>query len=157
MNIDSIPLWLALFLQLGLGLAVFRANSRNYVNQSFLLVSLILSIWLVSLDFAFRATEAGQAAFLVRNALASGPLIVLGFNLLRLSILCREKGWREIWRRSAGLALSSFAVIALCYTPLFLRHAEIRTGEIPKAGYGPLYPFYLGFFAIMVLAVIGLY
>ena len=43
MNIESIPLWLALFLQLGLGLAVFRANSKSYVNQSFLLVSVILS------------------------------------------------------------------------------------------------------------------
>ena len=157
MNIESIPLWLALFLQLGLGLAVFRANSRNYVNQSFLLVSVILSVWLVSLHFAFRATQAGQAAFWIRNASASGPLIVLGFNLLRLSILCREKGWREIWRRSAGLALSSFAVIALCYTPLFLRYAEIRAGEIPRPVYGPLHPFCLIFFAIIAVAVIGLY
>jgi nitrogen-specific signal transduction histidine kinase/uncharacterized membrane protein len=157
MNIESIPLWLALFLQLGLGLAVFRANSRNYVNQGFLLVSIILAAWLVSLHFAFRATQAGQAAFWICNASASGPLIVLGFNLLRLSILCREKGWREIWRRSAVLAFASFAVMAICYTPLFLRYAEIRTGEIPRPVYGPLFPFYAGFFTLMVLAVIGLY
>ncbi|MEY2528489.1 MAG: hypothetical protein QOJ05_579, partial [Verrucomicrobiota bacterium] len=157
MNIESIPLWLALFLQLGLGLAVFRANSRNYVNQSFLLVSLILAVWLVSLHFAFRATQAGQAAFWIRNASASGPLIFLGFNLLRLAILCRERGWREIWRRSAGLAVSSFAVMAICYTPLFLRYAEIRAGEIPRPVYGPLFPYYVGFSTLMVIAVIGLY
>jgi nitrogen-specific signal transduction histidine kinase len=156
MNIESIPLWLALFLQLGLGLAVFRANSRNYVNQSFLLVSVILSVWLVSLHFASRSTDAGQAAFWIRTASSSGPLIVLGFNLLRLAILCRDKGWREIWRRSALLAASCLAVMAICYTPLFLRYAEIRAGGIPKPVYGPLFPFYLGFFTLIVLVVIGL-
>jgi nitrogen-specific signal transduction histidine kinase len=157
MNVESIPLWLALLFQLGLGLAVFRANSRNYVNQSFLLVSVILSAWLVSLHFAFRASEAGAAAFWIRNASASGPLMVLGFNLLRLAILCRDKGWREIWRRSALLAASSLAVIAICYTPLFLRYAEIRAGEIPRPVYGPSFPFYVGFCTLIVLAVIGLY
>src|SRR5437588_2132611 len=157
MNIGSIPLWLALFLQLGLGLAVFRANPRSYVNQSFLLVSVILSAWLVSLHFAFGASQAGAAAFWIRNASASGPLIAIGFDLLRLAILCREGGWRDIWRRSAVLALSSLAVMAMCYMPLFLRYAEIRTGEIPRPVYGPLFPFYLGFFGIIGLAVIGLY
>ncbi len=144
-------------MQLGLGLAVFRSNSKSYANQSFLLVSVILSAWLVSLHFAFSATQAGQAALWIRNASASGPLIVNGFNLLRLAILCREKGWRDIWRRSVVLAIPSLAVMAICYTPLFLRYAELRNGQIPQPIYGPLFPFYLGFFAIAVLAVIGLY
>ena len=141
MNIESVPLWLALFLQLGLGLAVFRANPRSYVNQSFLLVSVILSAWLVSLHFALGATEAGAAAFWIRNASASGLLMAISFNLLRLGILCREGGWRDIWRRSAVLALSSLVAGAICYTPLFLRYAEIRNGEIPRPVYGPLFPF----------------
>ena len=157
MNIESIPLWLALFLQLGLGLAVFRANSRSYVNQSFLLVSVILSAWLVSLHFAFGATQGGSAAFWIRNASASGPLMAIGFNLLRLAILCREGGWREIWRRSAILAVPCLVVAASCYTPLFLRYAEIRNGEIPRPVYGVLFPFYVGFFAFVGLAIIALY
>jgi len=157
MSIESIPLWLALILQLGLGLAVFRANSRSYVNQSFLLVSVILSAWLVSLHFAFGSTQAGPAAFWIRNASACGPLIVLGFNLLRLAILCRDDGWRGIGRRSAILTQASLIVGAICYTTLFLRHAEIRPGEIPLPIYGPLFPFYLCFFAIIGLIVMGLY
>src|ERR1044071_135055 len=121
MNVATLPLWLALFLQLGLGLAVFRANPRSYVNQSFLLVSVILSAWLVSLHLAFGATQGGPAAFWIRNASASGLLMATGFNVLRLAILCREGGWRVIWRHSAVLALSSLVVGAICYTPLFLR------------------------------------
>src|SRR3954468_20500308 len=157
MNIESIPLWLALVLQLALGLAVFRANSRSYVNQSFLLVSLILSAWLVSLHFAFHATHGGSAAFWIRNASASGPLMAFGFNLLRLAILCMQGGWRGIWKSSAVLALSSLVVGAFCYTPLFLRYAEIQNGGIPRPVYGPLYPFYLAFCASAGVAIIGLY
>jgi two-component system nitrogen regulation sensor histidine kinase GlnL len=157
MNPATIPLWLALSAQLGLGVAVFRANSKSYANQSFLLVSVILSTWLVSLHFAFNATRADEATLWIRNASASGPLIVNGFNLLRLAILCRDSGWREIWRRSALLVVPSLVVTAVCYTPLFLRDAELRSGQIPKPIYGPFFFFYLGFFTISAVAVIALY
>ncbi len=157
MNPQSLPLWLALFLQLGLGLAVFRANSKNYANQSFLLVSVIISAWLLSLHRAYIATQTHEAEIWIRNASAAGPLIINGFNLLRLAILCRETGWREIGRRSALLAIPSLFVVAVCYTPLFLRSAELRSGQIPDAIYGPLFPVYLGFFAIAVIAVVAYY
>lgn len=157
MNAESLPFWLALFMQLGLGAAVFRANSRNYANQSFLLVSLILSGWLLSLHFAYSATTSNDALFWIRNASASGPLIVYGFNLLRLAIVCRESGWREIARRSVVLAVPSLIVIGICYTPLGLRSAEIRHGHIPHPVYGPLYPVCLGFFAVAVIVVVALY
>src|ERR1700682_1252065 len=93
----------------------------------------------------------------IRNESASGPLIITGFNLLRLAILCRDSGWREIWRRSAILVVPSLAVTAICYTPWFLRYAEIRNGQIPQPVYGPFFFFYVGFFAISVVAVITLY
>jgi nitrogen-specific signal transduction histidine kinase len=157
MNPQSLPLWLALFIQMGLGLAVFRSNSKNYANQSFLFVSVIISGWLLSLHFAYNAASPDEAAFWIRNASASGPLIIFGFNLLRLAILCRESGWREIGRRSALLAVPSLFVIALSYTPWFLRYAELREGQIPNAIYGPLLPLYVGFFAIAAGVVVVLY
>ncbi len=157
MTAETLPLWLALFTQLGLGFAVFRANPRNYANQSFLPVSLIISTWLLSLHFAYNATEPHEAALWIRNASASGLLIVSGFNLLRLAILCREEGRREIVRRSAVLVIPSLLIVGVCYSPLFLRSAELRTGQIPSAVYGPFLPLYLGFIAIAVIAVVGCY
>jgi len=157
MNPQSLPLWLALFMQLGLGAAVFRANSKNYANQTFLFVSIILSAWLLSLHFAFKAAHQSEAEFWIRNASACGLLLVIGFNMMRLAIVCRERGWREIGRRSAPLVIPSVIVIGLCYTPLFLRAAELRAGQIPVAIYGPLYPICLGFFAGAVILVIALY
>ena len=157
MNSQSLPLWLALFMQLGLGLAVFRGNPRNYANQSFLLVSAIICGWLLSLHFAYNAVRAEEAELWIRNASSIGLLIVNGFDLLRLAIVHRERGWREIGKRSFLLLAPSLLVIGLCYTPLFLRSAELRTGQIPGAIYGPLFPLYFWFFAISVALVVVLY
>jgi PAS domain S-box-containing protein len=162
MNAESIPLWLALLIQLGLGLAVFRANPKNYANQSFLVVSVFISAWLLSLQFAFNAVQASDAEFWIRNASASGILIINGFNLLRLAIICRESGWRQIGKRSAVLGVPSLAAIAFCYTPLFLRYAELHSGDakvevIPRAIYGTLFPLYVGFVAGAVVLVAFFY
>lgn len=162
MNAETLPLWLALVIQVGLGLAVFRANPRNYSNQTFLVVSLFISAWLLSLQFAFNAAHAGQAEFWIRNASASGILIINGFNLLRLAIVCRETGWPEIRRRSAPLAMVSLPVIVLCYTPSFLKYAQLRGGPtpnslVPQPVYGPLLPLYLAFLGGGALIVIILY
>ena len=113
MNSQSLPLWLALFMQLGLGLAVFRANPRNYANQSFLLVSAIICGWLLSLHFAYNSVRAEEAELWIRNASSIGLLIVNGFDLLRLAIVYRETGWREIGKRSLLLLIPSLLVIGL--------------------------------------------
>ena len=162
MNAANISLWLALLIQFGLGLAVYRANSRNHANQSFLVLSFFISAWLLSLQFAFDATHADRAAFWIRSSWASGILLVNGFNLLRLGILCRDGGWREIGRRSLGFAIPSLVAIACCYTTFFLRSAEIRRGEtghelIPLPIYGPLFPFIALFFASSVILLFIFY
>src|SRR5947199_10853249 len=108
MNAAAISLWTALLIQIGLGVAVFRANYKNHANQSFFVVSFFISAWLLSLHFAYNAVTAPSAAFWIRNAWATGVLVVNGFNLLRLGILCRDSGWRQIAMRSAKIAVPSF-------------------------------------------------
>jgi PAS domain S-box-containing protein len=162
MNLEAIPLWLALVTQLGLGLAVYRANHRNHANQAFLVVSCFISAWLLSLQFAFNASDAGEAELWIRNASASGVLMLNGFNLLRLGIVCREGGWPEIGRRSIGLAIPSVLAIAFCYTRQFLQYAEPQSGQaarqmIPHAVYGPLAHLYGAFLVAVVLFVTALY
>jgi PAS domain S-box-containing protein len=162
MNAETLPLWLALLIQLGLGLAVFRANPRNYANQGFLVVSLIISAWQLSLQFAFNAVRTPDAEFWIRNASAGGILIINGFNLLRLAIVCRETGWREIGNRSALLAILSLPAIALCYTHPFLQYAQLRGGQtshslVPQPVYGPLLLLYVAFLFSAVAIVFILY
>lgn len=160
MNAATISLWAALLIQIGLGVAVYRANYKNHANQSFFVVSFFISGWLLSLQFAYNATEAGAAEFWIRNSWAAGVLIVNGFNLLRLGILCRDSGWKQIGLRAASLAIPSLAVIALCYTRWFLRSASIPQGDtghelIPVPEYGPLLPFFAAFLIGAIVVVIA--
>ena len=161
MNPETIPFWLALILQLGLGLGVFRANSQNRVNQSFLIVCVFISGWLLSLHFVFTAYDPQVAERWIRAASVSGILVVNSFNLLRLAILHRNSSWQEIGGRSAGLAIPSLILIALCYTHLFLRFARIQVeagqqGLVPEAVYGPIGPVYAVFTFSAVTLVIFL-
>ena len=161
MNPETIPFWLALILQLGLGLGVFRANSQNRVNQSFLIVCVFISGWLLSLHFVFTAYDPQVAERWIRAASASGILVVNSFNVLRLAILHRNSSWQEIGWRSAGLAIPSLILTALCYTHLFLRFARIQVeagqqGLAPEAVYGPIGPVYAVFTFSAVTLVIFL-
>jgi nitrogen-specific signal transduction histidine kinase len=160
MNAAIISLWTALLIQIGLGVAVFRANHKNHANQCFFVVSFFISAWLLSLHFAYNAMEPGAAEFWIRNSWATGVVMVNGFNLLRLGILCRDTGWKQIAVRSASLAVPSVAVIALCYVRLFLRSASIPQGNtghelIPVPDYGPLFPFFATFLIGAVVVVIA--
>src|SRR5438270_13828935 len=161
MNAGNISLWLALLIQFGLGLAVYRANSRNRANQSFLVLSFFISLWLLAVQSAFGATEPAKAELWIRNAWASGVLMVNGFNLLRLGILCRASGWKEIAKHSVWLGLTSLIGIAACYTPWFLRGAEIRRESghdvIPLPIYGPVFPVFSTLLAGAVVILIVLY
>jgi nitrogen-specific signal transduction histidine kinase len=160
MNAATISLCAALLIQIGLGVAVFRANHRNHANQSFFVVSFFISAWLLSLHFALNAVQAGPAEVWIRHSWAAGVLVVNGFNLLRLGILCREGGWKQIGRRSASLAIPSLAAIGLCYLRAFLRSASIPEGNsghelIPVPEYGPLFPFFAAFLIGAIIAVIA--
>ena len=152
MNAGNFSLWLALLIQFGLGLAVYRANSRNHANQGFVILSFVMSAWLLFLQLAFSANEAAKAEFWIRHSWGAGVLVVIGFNLLRLGILCRDTGWKQIGRRSALLATLSALAIALCYSKAFLRSATIPPQHdaghelIPVPDYGPVFPFVAGFF-----------
>src|SRR5436305_13738514 len=91
MNSSTIPILVALFIQLALGLVVFQANRHRRSNQSFLLLSLVAAGWLCSLRYAFVATTSIAAAFWIRQASAFGVLLLTVFNLLRLSITNGER------------------------------------------------------------------
>ena len=93
MNSATTPILAALIIQVGLGLAVFQANRKRYSNQSFLILSLIIACWLGSLYFAFLASTPLVAERAIRGAFAAGTLIPTAFNILRLSILERKRGW----------------------------------------------------------------
>ena len=163
MNAETIPLWLALLIQLGLGLAVFRANPKNYSNQSFLIVSLFISAWLLSLQFAFNAAHANRpSSGFVTHRRQRNPHHQRIQPAQVSDRLSRQRMARNRQTFRASGAAEHRRHIALCYTHFFLKHAQLRGGQmqnslIPQPVYGPLLPLYVAFFGGAVLFVIVLY
>jgi PAS domain S-box-containing protein len=139
MNGATIPALVAVGLQLGLGLIVFQANWQRRANQGFLFLSITAAIWLASLHFAFTATDPDTAAWAIREAWASGALILAALNLLRLSLTRTDWSWLQIVRHSRFWILGALGAIYLCQTRWFVIGAQLSGPigfNIPKAVYG---------------------
>jgi nitrogen-specific signal transduction histidine kinase len=162
MNSVTTPILAALVIQIGLGLAVFQANPKRHSNQCFLILSLTIACWLASLYFAFIAKNPLAAERAIRAAFASSTLIPACFNVLRLSIRERRRGWRVILGHSRVLLLLTAAVVCLCLTKFFLSGAEIlpptRHGPtLPRPIYGPGFWIHTVFFAVSILMLMVTY
>ncbi|HEY6111889.1 MAG TPA: GAF domain-containing protein, partial [Chthoniobacterales bacterium] len=118
-----VPILAALIVQFALGLIVFQANRHRLANQCFLLLSLVIDGWLVSLYLAFISKNPAAAEFAIRQASASGAIYLATLNLLRLSIRQKQQNWRDIFRNSRVWLALTFAVVVWCQTKLFLKGA----------------------------------
>jgi PAS domain S-box-containing protein len=159
MNAATLPVLVAIAIQLGLGAIVFQANPRRKANQVFLLLSLAIEGWLVSFYFAFSTADLGVAEFSIRQASACGAIILATFNLLRLSIRDGHAGWTVILRRGRLWLFAAAAVAAFSQTELFLLEARWPTAaadevSLPAPVYGPYSFLYAIYFAVAVLALI---
>src|SRR5947209_1111491 len=128
MNPENIPLWAALFIEVALGIAVFRANTSSRSNQGFLLLSLTIAAWLISLQFAYNASSPNVAAFWIRISFISALGFVNGFYLLLLAIVHRDQPWRHILKEWRPWGLLSAAIAIAFSTSLVVKTAEIHRG-----------------------------
>ena len=159
MNAATLPVVLAIAIQFGLAAIVFQANPRRKANQSFLLLSLAIEGWLFSLYFAFSTSDLAVAEFSIRQASASGAVILACFNLLRLSIREGRVTWRALIRR-AWLSLSAAgAMVGFSHTELFLAGAKwpetaADALALPAPIYGPYSSVYAIYFVFAIVALI---
>jgi nitrogen-specific signal transduction histidine kinase len=154
-------LFVAITIQLALGLVVLLANSKRTSNQCFFLLCLTISGWLGTLWFAFGTDSARVAEAFIRQASVAGALILTSFNLLRLSIRERREAWRGILKHSRAWLVVTGAIIIFCQTKLFLVGAQMPSvvgAGAPVPIYGraaPIYGIYLagGFLLILASAI----
>ena len=159
MNSQTVPILVAIAIQLGLGFAVFQANRERRSNQCFLLLSLTIAAWLGNLFWGSSTNQLRVAELCIREASAIGVVILVVFNLLRLSIKKPDRGWGEIIRDSKIWLIATLAVIAFCQTGYFLHGAHFSQPEgtaiwapVPDYGNGSL--IYFSYFAVAALTVV---
>ncbi len=157
----TISTWVAMVVQLSLGLAVFQANRHRLANQCFLFLSLTIDGWLGSLLLAFTASTPAIAEFAIRQASAAGVVYLLALNLLRLSVGQRNLGWKNVLGNSRIWLATTVTMIALCQTKFFLIRAEMPHFDLnqvaPSPVYGPGINLYAIYFIVAFLTLIVSY
>src|SRR5437870_199043 len=126
MNSAATPIIVALVVQVGLAIAVFQANPKRRSNQCFFLLSLAICVWLANRYFGLNTRLPAIAEFCIREACATGAIILALVNLLRLTIRNRESRWRHLLKDSIPWFAFSFAIIILCQTTFFLEGVRLN-------------------------------
>lgn len=151
---ETLPLFAALVILLGIGLGVFYANPRRTTNQCFLFLAIAGGGWLASLFFGFTAKDESSATNCIRWASTAGVAVLYFFNLLRLSIR-QGDNWHRIFSKCYVWSAIALSVVLFCQTRLFLTGAHLsRTpGEGPHPVYGPGGFIYAAYFVITILCL----
>ncbi len=155
MNSAAVPTFIALALQVALGLVVFQANRHKLANQCYLLLSLTIATWLGTLYLAFVAATPATAEFSIRQASVAGGVVLATLNLLRLSIRRKHQGWRGLFRCSRVWLVVTAGIAVLCQTKWFLKGAQMPhvTGAAPSPIYGEGVYVYGVYFIVAFIAL----
>ena len=119
------PILAALIIVLLIGLGGFHANPSRLTSQCFLLLTVAASCWLASLYFGSTASSQWTLEFCIRQASASGAVVLAIFDLLRLSIREQQWKWRQLLSHSLPWLVIAIVVVAFCQTRFSLKgHAS---------------------------------
>jgi nitrogen-specific signal transduction histidine kinase len=158
MNSAAAPTFVALIIQVALGLVVFQANRHRLANQSYLLLSLTITAWLATLYLVFVAATPSAAEFSIRLASVAGAFVLTSLNLLRLSIASKNRGWRDVLYASRFWLIAATGIAVLSSTKWFLKEAQIHAGgAAPSPVYGLGVYVYTGCFGIAFVALLITY
>ena len=150
---------LALLVSMLLGAFVYLTNPRRTTNQLFLLLSCLLSLWLIFLARAFIALDVDTIAVCVRGCLASAALIPLAFDWMRVSIARPKDGLLRVMRHSFAWLVISLVAVAAVTSPFavtgatYPAHDAGASAGIPEPIYGPLFAPY-GVFYVCSLGLL---
>jgi len=143
---------------LTLGIGIWYTNPRRLTNQCFLVLSTILSLYLIWLAISFMSTNTGTVAASVRGSAAVGVCLPIVFNCLRLSITRRQNTWPSIARQSVPWLVVTLAVAILCHTRLYVRDVVVPENmPLPRPAqplFGPGIVVIAVVYAVAILALV---
>ncbi|HEY8240804.1 MAG TPA: ATP-binding protein [Kiritimatiellia bacterium] len=153
MNLFQFSIFGALMIDVVVGVLVFVTQTRRIPNQLFFALSLVLAAWLTCMGCGATATDEVMLEFWIRQASASGALIPVAMNLLRLSIMYRQEGLLRILARARWWFAAYLPVAVLCQSRYFLLSARLPEGSetVGQPVYGPGFPLYAAYFAVILL------
>jgi len=158
MIILNLLIVLALIIDMGYGIKVWRANRTRPINQAFSILTLCLALWIISILAAVNLKSADIVTFSIRQANVFGMLTQTALSLLLLTVKYPAETLWQVLIRSRWILAINLALIILTQTQFFMTGVTMppqntiipRVAE-PKFGMG--FPI---FFAYNLLFFLGL-
>ena len=145
---------------IGLGVLVFLQNQRRSANQSFLLLTAALSLWLTFMMLAFQSSSAELSAFYVRATNSAAVFVPFIFDCLRLSVMQPGRSFRRVFLHNPVWLFTCVGMAVMCQTPFFLKGAEMPANpllDVPVPIYGPGIMVYGVYFLSTLLLLVSRY
>jgi signal transduction histidine kinase len=145
---------------IGLGILVFLQNQRRTANQSFLVLTGALSLWLTFMMLAFQSSSADMSAFYVRATNSAAVFVPYIFDCLRLAVMQPERSFRKVFLHNPVWLFTCISIAVMCQTPFFLKGAEMPANpllDVPVPIYGPGIIVYGVYFLSTLLLLVSRY
>jgi signal transduction histidine kinase len=161
MNLISAFHAVALAINIGLGIGVYRTNPRRATNQLFLLLSGVLALWLGSLAAAFALRDIVTVTWCIRVCHSVAAVFPLVFDYLRLAIIHPDEDRWSIIRRNPVWLGVTLGMAVFSMTPWIVDSAYLpqtgggsRTRSIPEPMFGYAFTLYGGFYVASLILLI---
>ncbi len=150
MTLISIAHFLGIAISFFIGVFVFFTNPRRRTNQFFLMLSTLLTTWLIFMAIGFLFPDVKTVAMCVRGCMMAGAMIPLSFDWLRVSIIHPEKSRWWILTQSPLWLMASLMFGAVSLTHVFVLGATpsltgVDLHVIPDPVYSQAFPLYSAF------------
>ena len=148
----------AILSSLGLGITVFQTNRARKVNQSYLITSICILLWLLANLLILHSKTSEQAKLYINVATALAATLASTFQLLRLSIKFPANAWHILLKRCSIQLILNILIVAVCFLPSFTKSVQLpapgATSGLAQPEYGIPFIFFL-LYMLGSLCVLG--
>jgi len=159
LNLFQLNILCALTFTLVLGAIVFSTQPRRRVNQAFLFLCIVLSVWLTSMGMGSLARTQWSAMFWIRQSSAASVLIPMAIYFLRLAIMDGQLSRRRFYLDAGTWVFFYSLIFVLCQTRFFLVSAVLpeQTSQIAEPVYGAGFFLFMGYLFVSLAFLIEVF
>lgn len=120
------------------GVLSFLSHPKRRINQSFLILTVMVTLWQLSIFLGMSSTHTGPLMFWIRQASAFSAVVPSLVFMNRISILHSKASFAAILWKSKEWLLSAACIFVLCQSTWFLEGVSpIESGTfLPIPDYG---------------------
>jgi two-component system NtrC family sensor kinase len=151
-NLFQTSTFVAIVVNLFIGILVYWMNPGRSANRSFLVVTCGFLVWLLCMGIGSFAGDG--VLFWIRQAAVASIAIPILIDYLRISISDPGCSGRQVWRQLRVLIIPFVGVAAVCQTKFYAHGFRYNDSGFAEPLFGPGQFIYMGFWLFALTLMI---